>query len=87
MQSAKSVSFQKIVSDAKKHYEQDKRQRGNKTYISENMHKSKDIYYHSRDISKIFELNLQEVQQYIFSSHIGLLISRGKSYFIYAATP
>ena len=51
------------------------------------MQQSKCIYYYSRDISEIFELNLKEVQQHILSSHIGLLISRGKSYFIYATTP
>ena len=82
--SAKSVNFQKMVSEAKEQYEQDKIQHGIKTESNE---KYEDIYFHSRDISQYFKLTEEEIQQHIFSSHIGLLISRGKSYFIYATSP
>ena len=82
--SAKSVSFKKMVSQAKEQYEQDKIRHGIKTESNE---KCKDIYFHSRDISQYFKLTEEEIQQYKFSTNIGLLISRGKSYFIYATTP
>ena len=54
--------------------------------FKENKEKHEDIYFHSRDISQYFKLTEDEIQQHIFSTHIGLLISRGKSYFIYATT-
>ena len=82
--SAKSVNFQKMVSEAKEQYEQDKIQHGIKT---ESNKKYEDIYFHSRDISQYFKLTKDEIQQYKFSTHTGLLISRGKSYFVYTSTP
>ena len=72
-----------MVSEAKEQYEQDKIQHGIKTESNE---KYEDIYFHSRDISQYFKLTEDEIQQHIFSTHIGLLISCGKSYFIYATT-
>ena len=53
--------------------------------FKENKEKHEDIYFHSRDISQYFKLTEDEIQQHIFSTHIGLLISCGKSYFIYQA--
>ena len=55
--------------------------------FKENKEKHEDIYFHSRDISRNFQLSTEEIQQYKFSTHTGLLISCGKSYFIYATSP
>ena len=55
--------------------------------FKENKEKYEDIYFHSRDISQYFKLTEDEIQQYKFSTHTGLLISRGKSYFVYTSTP
>ncbi|MDO5399182.1 MAG: hypothetical protein Q4G33_14790 [bacterium] len=42
-------------------------------------------YYHSRDLKDVFALSESEAKQYMFSTHIGLLINRSYSYFIYYA--
>ena len=54
---------------------------------TESNKKYEDLYFHSRDISQYFKLTEDEIQQYKFSTHTGLLISRGKSYFVYTSTP
>jgi hypothetical protein len=46
-----------------------------------------DMFYVSTDILQYFKLTQKELHQYKFSSHIGVLVSRLKSYLIYHTTP
>lgn len=55
------------------------------TSITEN--KGTNMYFHSYSINENFKLSPTEIRQYQFSTHVGILVRRSKSYLVYAATP
>ena len=54
--------------------------------LTDDVRRSMDIYIQSRDIAEQFRLSREEVNQFAFTQHIGLLISCSKSYFVYCTS-
>ncbi len=76
-----SVSLKDLIGMARMEQAHDKTVNENCAECQKNSSLT-DVYFHSFSICEYFKLSKEEVQQYKFSNHIGLLIRRSKSYLI-----